>query len=72
MTHDTVGMLGDELFHTVEVLGGGNEEGESIHGIELGDELFQERRIAIMVDVHVNQARRVGLRIKRPEADQKC
>ncbi len=69
--HDTVGMLGDERFHAVEIFGKGQEEGKSIRGIELGDQLFQERGIAIIVDVHIDQPGRGGLRHQRPQADQK-
>ena len=52
-------------------LGSGEEEGESIHRIELGDQLFQERRITIVVNVHIDQPGRGGLRRERPEAGQK-
>jgi hypothetical protein len=55
-------VLADELGHTLQVFGRGDEESQPVHGVELGDELLEECRVTIVMDVRVYQLGSSSLR----------
>src|ERR1700733_15134068 len=54
-TDQTVGMPFDEILGTVEILRFGQQKCEAIDLIQFRQQLLQERRIAVIVHVRVNE-----------------
>ena len=53
----TLGMGRHERFDAIEILGSSQQESHPAGRIQLGDQFLQERRIAVVVHVGVDQPR---------------
>src|SRR5436309_2497547 len=64
-------MLLDESFHILEVLGQSQDKRRSIVFVQLGQHLFEEFFVAIVMDVNIHKATLSGLAEQTPARQSK-